>query len=489
MGPRCLPCPSTMAIPSILKERSGDRCPVPSPIHVVPRRPRASSSHLCAFALLATALDRLDAAGRRGQGPGQPDLRSTAQGQHYTESADARPGPVLGPQAQRRADQEGAQAGQARRSSVARGAGRRARERPVRATQRLARVAALTKNRTDAPEPRRPTCKRLKGSRGSPGRAAPEEVHGQAYPRPYPGRQRRKANAQVHQRSAARPYPAVKEPRARLAGRIVQMTSLAAVRAENETTVTLHRQRLFSWPTTGRISQTYGCTGYPLNPRRGSCRHFHDGLDIVDGYGTPVRAVAVGVVAYAGWNPWDEGGRAYIVVVVHPDGFVSRYGHMIPTKRVRAGEVVHTGQVIGKMGNTGRSTGTHLHFELLRGGKDVNPLSYLPSGVVKIRVDKTTTKRGAAEKARAQKAKARKKAQVERARARRKAAKAARLAARKAATAAEACEATAASTADGGLYYLMTTGVSEAEDCSALRTLADDLAEAAEEATAKAKSK
>ncbi len=177
-----------------------------------------------------------------------------------------------------------------------------------------------------------------------------------------------------------------------LASRIVQMTSLAAERADNQSAVSLTGQASFSWPTTGRIVQSYGCTGFYLNPRRGSCRHFHDGVDIVDGYGTPVRAVAVGVVAYVGWNPWDEGGRAWIVVVVHPDGYVSRYGHLIATEQVRAGELVHTGQTVGKMGSTGNSTGTHLHFELLRGSQDVNPLGYLPTGVIKI--DKTSTKQG-----------------------------------------------------------------------------------------------
>ena len=177
-----------------------------------------------------------------------------------------------------------------------------------------------------------------------------------------------------------------------LASRIVEMTRLAAERADIQAAVSLQAQSSFSWPTSGRISQDYGCTGFYLNPRRGSCRHFHDGIDVVDAYGTPVRAVAVGVVAFAGWNPWDEGGRAWIVVVAHPDDYVSRYGHLTPTDRVRPGELVHTGQIIGKMGNTGNSTGTHLHFELLRGGRDVDPLAYLPAGVIKI--DKTSTRKG-----------------------------------------------------------------------------------------------
>jgi murein DD-endopeptidase MepM/ murein hydrolase activator NlpD len=185
-----------------------------------------------------------------------------------------------------------------------------------------------------------------------------------------------------------------------LSSLIKQMTELARIKAEEQATVSLTGQSdAFSWPTTGRISQPYGCTGFVYNPPRGKCKHFHDGIDVVSAYGTPVRAVAVGVVAYSGWNPYDKEGRAYVVDVVHPDGFISRYGHLIPTNHVRAGELVHTGQVIGKMGSTGKSTGTHLHFELLRNSSDVNPVDYLPAGV--IHVDKTTTKSGLAQKERA----------------------------------------------------------------------------------------
>ena len=185
-----------------------------------------------------------------------------------------------------------------------------------------------------------------------------------------------------------------------LSSLIKQMTDIARFKAEQQATVQLSAQsEAFSWPTTGGISQPYGCTGVVFNPRRGSCKHFHDGIDVVSAYGTPVRSVAVGVVAYSGWNPYDKEGRAYVVDIVHPGGFISRYGHLIPTNHVRAGELVHTGQVIGKMGSTGKSTGTHLHFELLREGRDVNPVAFLPTGV--IRVDKTTTKEGEAQRERA----------------------------------------------------------------------------------------
>lgn len=183
---------------------------------------------------------------------------------------------------------------------------------------------------------------------------------------------------------------------------IKQMTAIAAVKAEQQATVELSASSsAFSWPTTGRITQGYGCSSFKLYAKRNGC-HWHDGIDVASGSGTPVRAVAVGVVAYSGWNPYDKEGRAYVVHVIHPDGFSSIYGHLLPTNHVRAGELVHTGQVIGKMGNTGFSTGTHLHFELRRNGKDVNPADFLPTGIVV--VDKTTTRAGQAQKGRTSRA-------------------------------------------------------------------------------------
>lgn len=186
---------------------------------------------------------------------------------------------------------------------------------------------------------------------------------------------------------------------ATLSAYIKQMVGLARIKVEEQATVSLAEDGTFSWPTTGRISQTYGCTGVIYNARRGSCKHFHDGIDVVDAYGTPVRAIAAGVVAYSGWNPYDQEGRAWVVDVVHADDYVSRYGHLIPGNVVRAGDLVFTGEPIGKMGNTGKSTGTHLHFEVLRNGRDINPLDILPAGVIQI--DKASTKAGQAQLTRA----------------------------------------------------------------------------------------
>lgn len=163
---------------------------------------------------------------------------------------------------------------------------------------------------------------------------------------------------------------------AALGGRIQAMSRLAQRRVAKKTNVRPGVNSGFTWPTRGRISQTFGCTGFRLNPARGSCRHFHDGLDISGYRGTAIRAAAVGVVSYVGWNPWDQEGRAFMVVVAHPGGYESLYGHVLPSRQVRVGQLVHRGEVIGYMGSTGRSTGVHLHFELRRGGSIVNPLAF-----------------------------------------------------------------------------------------------------------------
>lgn len=134
----------------------------------------------------------------------------------------------------------------------------------------------------------------------------------------------------------------------------------------------------FDWPTRGAISQGYGCTGIGYEPPRGSCPHFHDGIDIANATGTPIFAAADGVVAFIGWNPY-EYDPAFIVVIAHGGGLSTLYAHMLPSYPVRSGQSVRKGQRVGSMGNTGRSFGSHLHFEVWSGDwQPVNPYAYLP---------------------------------------------------------------------------------------------------------------
>lgn len=137
----------------------------------------------------------------------------------------------------------------------------------------------------------------------------------------------------------------------------------------------------FVWPAEGRITQPFGCTGFSWEPRRGNCRHFHSGIDIANKAGTRIRAANSGVVKLVGYNPYDKpGSRAWVVVIQHDAGFTGWYAHMQPkyAPGVRAGKRVQTGQVIGYMGSTGRSTGVHLHFSFMRSGEPLNPARYLP---------------------------------------------------------------------------------------------------------------
>ncbi len=129
----------------------------------------------------------------------------------------------------------------------------------------------------------------------------------------------------------------------------------------------------YSWPTTGIVTQEFGCTGFSMEPPRGSCAHFHDGIDIANAQGTPVRAPANGVVAFVGWNPYDSSDPSYMLVMGHAGGYESRYMHLQARVVVRAGQSVRKGQVIAYMGNTGNSTGAHLHWEIYRGNTPINP--------------------------------------------------------------------------------------------------------------------
>ena len=120
------------------------------------------------------------------------------------------------------------------------------------------------------------------------------------------------------------------------------------------------------WPTKGIFTSGYGW-------RWG---RMHKGIDVANNVGTPIVAARSGEVVEAGW---DDGGYGYLVELRHPDGSRSRYAHNSRIL-VRVGQVVTQGTVISQMGSTGRSTGPHLHFEILPPGRGaVNPLQFLPA--------------------------------------------------------------------------------------------------------------
>ncbi len=135
-------------------------------------------------------------------------------------------------------------------------------------------------------------------------------------------------------------------------------------------------QRL-AWPLTAWAeAQRYGCTSFALEPAAPWCPggHFHAGIDMAAPAGTAIRAAAAGRALVA----WSPGGYGLHLVVVHGGGIATLYGHLESTA-VSEGELVEAGQQIGRVGSTGLSTGPHLHFEVRRGGRPVDPTPLLPA--------------------------------------------------------------------------------------------------------------
>ena len=111
--------------------------------------------------------------------------------------------------------------------------------------------------------------------------------------------------------------------------------------------------------------------GYRHDPINGSGRK-HEGQDLAGDYGAPIYAPADGTVTFAGW----EGGYGRLIKIQHAFGIETRYGHLSQI-RVDVGQKVSRGERIGDMGNSGRSTGTHLHYEVRLSGSAVNPMTFI----------------------------------------------------------------------------------------------------------------
>ncbi|MGH8287739.1 MAG: M23 family metallopeptidase [Steroidobacteraceae bacterium] len=119
---------------------------------------------------------------------------------------------------------------------------------------------------------------------------------------------------------------------------------------------------------TGYISSGFG---ERVDPFTGG-EEFHEGIDFAAPDGTRIHAVAAGVVTWAG----PRGGYGNMVQIDHGNGYATRYGHAEKVL-VHVGETVNRGDVIALVGDTGRSTGPHVHFEVLRNGHEVNPARFV----------------------------------------------------------------------------------------------------------------
>jgi murein DD-endopeptidase MepM/ murein hydrolase activator NlpD len=118
----------------------------------------------------------------------------------------------------------------------------------------------------------------------------------------------------------------------------------------------------------GFISSYFGERADPFDGRE----EFHKGVDFAGALGSRVMAVAAGVVTWAG----ERSGYGKLVEINHGDGFITRYAHNERTL-VSVGQTVKRGEAVALMGSTGHSTGPHVHFEVLRNGRQVDPLSYI----------------------------------------------------------------------------------------------------------------
>ena len=118
----------------------------------------------------------------------------------------------------------------------------------------------------------------------------------------------------------------------------------------------------FQMPTRGRISSRYGSRWGRL----------HKGIDIATRYGTKIAAADAGAVSFVGW----KGTYGYMVEIDHGNGYKTRYAHC-SKMHVKKGDKVYKGQHIANVGSSGRSTGSHLHFEVLKNGVNQNPSKYV----------------------------------------------------------------------------------------------------------------
>ncbi len=135
-------------------------------------------------------------------------------------------------------------------------------------------------------------------------------------------------------------------------------------------------------PVPGRQSSGFGWRSDPINHNA----KFHRGTDIRAPHGTPIDAAGNGVVIFAG----RQSGYGNVVYIDHGGGLVTRYGHMQKILATK-GEVVAAGQLIGKVGATGRATGPHLHFEVRLDGRAVNPIAAMEIAEMKRNGDEHAT--------------------------------------------------------------------------------------------------
>jgi murein DD-endopeptidase MepM/ murein hydrolase activator NlpD len=183
-------------------------------------------------------------------------------------------------------------------------------------------------------------------------------------------------------------YNSVKRTKAQAAAELAReqaalnaLASLIARLVAEQSNIPSQYNGTLVWPMPGIVSQEFGCTGFIAEPPLGNCAHFHTGIDIVAPMYTPIRAAGDGTVVFVGPNPYDPPyARAVIVIIAHSQSLLTWYAHVDNSAHpptVYKGEFVHQGDVIAYEGNTGNSTGAHLHWAVELNGTFVNPRLFL----------------------------------------------------------------------------------------------------------------
>jgi len=146
------------------------------------------------------------------------------------------------------------------------------------------------------------------------------------------------------------------------------MQSVSEIRGYIAEQKDIHLATPFGWPVAGTISSSYGYRNHPVYGER----KFHTGVDLSVPSGSTVKATADGIVSFAGWTE----NSGIVVVAEHGHGFSTAYAHNRKAL-VRVGQRIARGDAIAMSGSTGVSTGPHVHYEIWRNGRHVNPAGFL----------------------------------------------------------------------------------------------------------------
>lgn len=146
------------------------------------------------------------------------------------------------------------------------------------------------------------------------------------------------------------------------------MKSVTEIKSYLAKELNAYRATPQGWPVEGKFSSGFGMRIHPKIGRK----KFHSGIDFSAPSGTPVHATADGIISVATWSK----GNGNIVVIEHGHGFSTVYAHNSRID-VKAGQTVKRGQIIAATGSTGNATGPHVHYEVWKNGKFVNPATFV----------------------------------------------------------------------------------------------------------------